>query len=173
MRKHLGMRPQDIAVLLKIIALGNTSWQNKDLAWWLHLSASEISESLNRSQIARLIDPLKKKVYRQSLMEFLEHGLAYVFPVAPGARTRGIPTAHAHPFMKRLFHGEEDYVWPSIEGESRGDGIEPLYPGIIHSIKDDDLFYKLLALTDAVRIGRNRERNAAVSELKKNILNES
>jgi predicted transcriptional regulator len=169
----MGMRPQDIAVLLKIIALGNKSWQNKDLAWWLHLSASEISESLNRSQIAGLIDPLKKKVYRQSLMEFLEHGLAYVFPAVPGARTQGIPTAHAHPFMKELFHSEEDYVWPSREGDSRGDGVDPLYPGITQSIKDDDLFYKLLALTDSIRVGRNRERKAAISELKKNILNES
>ncbi len=52
MRKHNGMRPQDIAVLLKIIANGNMNWHNKDLSLALSLSASEISESLNRSQVA-------------------------------------------------------------------------------------------------------------------------
>jgi len=48
----------------------------------MSLSASEISESLNRSQIVGLIDGKKKKVSRQSMMEFLEHGLRYVFPAA-------------------------------------------------------------------------------------------
>jgi hypothetical protein len=54
------MRPQDIAILLKIIATGNTIWQNKDLSAALSLSASEISESLHRSQIASLIDEKKR-----------------------------------------------------------------------------------------------------------------
>jgi len=30
-------------------------------------------------------------------MEFLEHGVRYVFPAEPGSLTRGVPTAHAHP----------------------------------------------------------------------------
>jgi hypothetical protein len=62
MRKHNGMRPQDIVDLLKIMGSGDTSWQNKDLSWALSLSASEITESLNRSQIAGLVDG-KKKMY--------------------------------------------------------------------------------------------------------------
>src|SRR5579859_1000866 len=127
MRKHNGMRPQDIAVLLKVIAVGNMTWQNKDLSVALSLSASEISESLNRSQIAGLIDGKKKKVSRQSLMEFLEYGLRYVFPAEPGSLTRGVPTAHAHPLISNLFPSEEPYVWPDAEGMTRGVAIEPLY----------------------------------------------
>src|ERR1700742_675517 len=127
MRKHNGMRPQDVAVLLKIIASGHANWQNKDLSAALSLSASEISESLNRSQIAGLIDGKKKKVSRQSLMEFLEHGLRYVFPAVPGSLTRGNTIAHAHLFMSNLFPSQEPYVWPNAKGKVRGVAIEPLY----------------------------------------------
>lgn len=166
------MRPQDIAVLLKIIASGDTNWQNKDLSWALNLSASEISESLNRSQIAGLIDGKKKKVSRQSMMEFLEHGLRYVFPAASGSLMRGIPTAHAHPFMSHLFPSEEPYVWPDPEGEVRGVAIDPLYPGVTKAIRIDQNLYKLLALIDVIRIGKVRERKVAIEELKKMILHE-
>ncbi len=167
------MRPQDIVVLLKIIALGNHLWQNKDLAWSLHISASEISESLNRNYISGLIDSQKKKASRQSLMEFLEHGLHYVFPAIPGSITNGIATAHSHPFMQDYFKSDEYYVWPDFEGKARGSAIEPLYKGVIKSVSGDDLLYKLLALVDVIRVGRAREVQVAIKELKKNILHES
>ena len=167
------MRPQDVVILLKIIALENQRWQNKDLAWHLHISTSEISESLHRSQIARLIDAEKKKVFRQSLMEFLEYGLPYVFPVIPGPITQGIPTAHSHPFMQSHFSSQEFYVWPDFDGDGRGQSITPLYKEAIRSILQDPGFYKILALTDVLRVGRPRELKIAVKELKKIILHES
>ncbi|HXB45316.1 MAG TPA: hypothetical protein VNV85_14725 [Puia sp.] len=172
MRQHNGMRPQDIVVLLKIIALDNKPWQNKDLSWSLHISSSEISECLNRNYIAGLIESQKKKVSRQSLMEFLEHGLHYVFPVVPGPLTNGIPTAHSHPFMSEYFKSDEYYVWPDFEGRTRGSAIQPLYKELAKSVKNDDMLYKLLALIDVIRVGRARELKVAVSELKKIILHE-
>src|SRR5450755_4630092 len=111
MRKHNGMRPQDIVTLLKIIALGSKAWQNKDLSQSLFISSSEISEALNRNEMAGLIDYKKKRVNRQPLMEFLEHGLHYVFPQHPGSMVNGIPTAHSHPFMKQFFSSDLQYVW--------------------------------------------------------------
>jgi hypothetical protein len=93
MKAHNGMRPQDIVVLLKLISLGNSTWQQKDLANGLLMSNSEIAESLNRSQIAGLLDGMKKKVHRLSVMEFLEHGIKYVFPQLPGTLVTGLPTA--------------------------------------------------------------------------------
>lgn len=164
------MRPQDIAVLIKIITIDNKDWQNKDLALALLLSASEISESLNRSQIAGLIDGKKKKVSRQSLMEFLEHGLHFVFPAEPGPLTRGIPTAHAHPFMSNQFPSEEPYVWPDAESKIRGVAIEPLYDGVTKAVRNDEQLYKLLALVDVIRVGNVRERKVSIEELKKLIL---
>jgi hypothetical protein len=167
------MRPQDIVVLLKVIALDGKPWQNKDLSWSLHISASEISESLNRSHIAGLIDFEKKKIFRQSLMEFLEHGLHYVFPAIPGPLTNGIPTAHSHPFMYKYFKSEENYVWPDFNGNKRGSSIQPLYKELTKSVMEDETLYKLLALSDVIRVGRPRELKVAIQELKKMILNES
>jgi len=103
MKAHNGMRPHDIVVLLKIISLGD-EWLNKDLSESLYISSSEITESLNRSMIARLISSDKKKVFKSALMRFIENGIGFVFLVHPGAMVRGIPTAHNAPILKEYFY---------------------------------------------------------------------
>jgi hypothetical protein len=170
MRKHSGMRPQDIAILLKIIAKGNTAWQNKDLASELFISTSEVSESLNRSSIASLVNGEKKKVHRIALMEFLGHGLHYVFPIIPGGMVNGLPTAHSHPFMQKHFKTELAYVWADARGKQRGLSIEPLYKEAVKAAQQDELLYKMLGLIDVIRVGRVREINVAIKELKLIIL---
>jgi len=170
MRKHNGMRPQDVAILLKIIALGDKPWQLAGLANSLRISISEVSESLNRSRLAGLIDHNKKKINRQNLLEFLEHGVRYVFPQQPGAMVRGIPTAHSHPFMKSAFISEMDYVWPAASGKVMGQLIEPLYPNQVDAVLGEEEYYKLLALVDVIRVGKVREIKHAITELKAIIL---
>ena len=170
MRKHNGMRPQDVAILLKIVSKNSEKWQLVDIAHSLCISISETSESLNRSRIANLIDFTKKKIHRNNLMEFLEHGVRYVFPQEPGAMVRGIPTAHAHPFMKKNFISDIDYVWPDTNGKIVGMKIEPFYPKQVEAVKDDETYYKLLSLVDVIRVGKVREVKYAVNELKKIIL---
>jgi hypothetical protein len=125
MRRHNGMRPQDSVILLKIITLGSHPWQLKDLAQSLFISPSEVSESLNRSVQAGLIDHRKKRVNRQAFYEFLVHGLPYVFPQEPGRISIGLPTAHAHPAFRKSIITQELYVWPELEGKERGAHIEP------------------------------------------------
>lgn len=170
MRKHNGMRPQDVVILLKIISLGENPWQLKDLAHQLSISASEVSESLHRSYLAGLIDYKKKKVKRQGLMEFIQFGLHYVFPQHPGAIVTGIPTAHSHSYMRNLFESNEVYVWPDALGKERGHTIEPFYEKQKEAVKIDDTLYLLLSLVDVTRVGRTREVNAAVDKLKEIIL---
>lgn len=172
MRKHNGMRPQDVAILLKIVALGSQSWQLASLASALKISISEISESLNRSSIAGLIDYNKKKINHQNFMEFLEHGVKYVFPQQPGAMLRGVPTAHSHPDVKKIFISELHYVWPDSNGEVMGLMIEPFYKKQTEAIKEDKGYYKLLSLVDMIRVGKVREVKYAIKELSKEILNE-
>jgi hypothetical protein len=172
MRKHNGMRPQDIVILLKIISLGRTPWQKKDLAQSLSISQSEVSEAMNRNYLAGLVDYSKKQVNREALLEFLEHGMHYAFPQAPGPLTNGIPTAHAHPLVKKQFDSEQLYVWPDIFGKVRGQAIEPLYPNQTKAVSIDEKLYKLLALVDVIRVGRARETSYAINELKKSILDE-
>ena len=170
MRKHNGMRPQDVAILLKLISLKEDEWQLKSLASGLSISISEISESLNRSRSAKLIDYDKKRVNRHNLMEFLEYGVKYVFPQQPGTLVRGMPTAHSHEYIGHNFVSEINYVWPDPKGEVMGLLIEPLYPKQVQAIKTDKFFYELLALVDLIRVGKIREVNYAVDQLKKYIL---
>ena len=74
------LKPQDIVILLKIIALGKTSWFHHTVANDLGMSQSEVSQSLNRSKYAGLIDGARKKVNKLALVEFLQQGIAYAFP---------------------------------------------------------------------------------------------
>lgn len=170
MKKHSGMRPQDIVILLKIISKGNTPWRHQDLSNELFISQSEISESLNRNQFAGLIGGDKKKVHRQSLLNFIEYGLRYVYPAKPGSMVNGIYTAHSHPFMQQQFKSEINYVWPAERGPVRGLSIEPLYKEVVKAVILDENLYKMLALIDVVRVGRMRELQIAFEELNKMII---
>ena len=169
MKKHSGMRPQDIVVLLKIAAKKETPWMMKDLSIELGISASEISESLNRSAIAGLIAKDKKRLMKLSIFDFLAHGLRYVYPQLPGARIRGVPTAHAAPPLNQSIVSNEPYVWPYGEGTVRGESIEPLHPKVPEACLKDPAFYEYMALCDALRVGKAREKNLAMEELQKRL----
>lgn len=164
------MRPLDVVVLLKIIALEQTVWLKKDLSEWLQISASEVSESLNRSAIAGLVDGKHRMVLRQSLLDFLQFGLRYVFPQPPGALVVGMPTAHSAPVLAGSFVATDVYVWPDAFGDRRGQAIEPLYGTVPQACRQDAKLYELLALTDALRVGRAREILLAQTLLKERIL---
>ncbi|WP_295654584.1 hypothetical protein [uncultured Mucilaginibacter sp.] len=165
MKAHSGMRPHDLVVLLKILSLED-GWLNKDLAQSLEISPSEISESLNRSMIAKLISPDKKKVFKNALFSFIAHGLSYVFPVEPGPIVRGIPTAHSAPILKNHFVSNDVYVWPSQKGTAKGQAITPLYPNQVSAVQNDEKLYDMLALVDTIRVGRVRESDKALELLK-------
>lgn len=164
------MRPQDIAILLKIIALGNNEWQLSTLSHSLKISLSEISESLNRSRIAGLLTNDKKMVNRKNLFDFLHYGVKYVFPVQPGPVVRGVPTAHAHPSLREKFISNIEYVWPHFNGTTIGQVIEPFYHAQAEAITSDLHFYELLALVDMIRVGKAREVEYAVKQLENHLL---
>ncbi|GAB4037424.1 hypothetical protein [Spirosoma gilvum] len=187
MKKHNGMRPQDVVILLKVtafynnvvldsgrlgklIALPKNGLLKKEIAAQLNISASEVTESLARSTFAGLYDPEQKKVLARAFFEFLQHGLKYVFPQQPGALVRGIPTAHSAKPLVDIIQSNEPYVWPWADGTVRGQAIEPLYPNAVQAAKADPLLYELLALVDSIRVGKAREVNLAVNELKKRLL---
>ena len=170
MRQHqYSMKPQDVVVLLKVIALNNDNWQQIPLAFSLKMSQSEVSQSVARSKYAGLLDDNGKKVMRQALYDFLRYGLAVVFPAKPGAVVRGIPTAHSTAPLNKEISSGEDYVWPFAIGNVRGHGITPLYVTVPQAAMDDEQLHALLALVDALRVGKAREKNIAVQELKNRI----
>jgi DNA-binding Lrp family transcriptional regulator len=163
------MSPQDVAVLLKIASYGKTPWKQQLLAEALHLSQSEVSKSLARSKFAGLLDAEGKSVHRQALLEFLEYGISYAFPVQPGPIVRGVPTAHSAPPMNTMIQGDGDYVWPSAKGQLRGQAIVPLYKNADKAAQTDAELHTLLGLVDSIRVGRVREKQIAVEELKKRL----
>jgi hypothetical protein len=165
MKKHNGMRPLDIVVLLKIIAYGHSDWKTRDLAFDLGISLSEISESLHRSMVAGLLDASKKRVFRKNLMEFLQYGIRYVFPQELGALVVGIPTAHSAPVLADKIIAEDTYVWADANGTAKGSAIEPLYRTVPEACRRDARLYALLALVDVLRVGKTREIKLAIQEL--------
>lgn len=139
----------------------------------LGISASEAHAALHRLEEARLWDPDLKRINRQALLGFLVHGAPYAFPAALKESTRGIPTGWAAPvFGGRIVANEPPPVWPDPEGEVRGQAVKPLYPTVAHAARQDPKLHDLLALVDALRLGRARERKIAEQELEKRLMEE-
>jgi hypothetical protein len=164
------MKPQDVVILLKIIAGNSEHWQQQPLADALKMSQSEVSQSVARSKYTGLLEGSGKKVMRLAFMDFLQYGLAYVFPQKPGPIVRGVPTAHSAPPLNNIIQSNELFVWPSAKGKARGQSIVPLYPSVVEAVEHDETLYQLLALADALRVGRARERELSIDELKRRIL---
>lgn len=167
------MQGQDIALLLKLAIQNESKILSKDLAESLYLSPSEVSKSLKRSVESGMIHISNgdKRVNRSALIEFLSHGLKYVFPPAKGSLVRGVPTSVSAEPLKSHFQDNSDppEVWPYVEGKVRGASLLPLYKGAPKAALRDLKFYSVLALCDAIRSGRTRERNLAIELLCKEI----
>ena len=107
-------------------------------------------------------------VNRRNLAEFALHGAKYAFaperlPVGPG-----VPTSHAAPAFAGVFaEGHEALVWPDAHGAIRGEGLVPLHPCVPGAALRDAALYELLALFDALRAGRARERGLAATRLQR------
>lgn len=167
MRKHTGMRPHDIPVLVKVFSIQEKPWLIKNLATSLYISQSEVSESLHRSMYAGLIDEQKQSIHAQNLFDFILYGLRFVFPQKPGPLARGIPTAHSHPALQSKFVSEIKYIWPHPDGKDIGFSIEPFYQKQTNAVRQDEQLYLILSLIEIIRVGKVREVNYARTELMK------
>ena len=162
------MKEQDLVILLKKLTGKGRSLSIRKLAEELGMSASSVSESLERSKQAQLVDRNKKHVNILALQEFLIHGVAYVFPAQPGRVGRGIPTyVSASPLKEQFAANADAYVWHHVRGTARGQQIKPLYPSLPEAVLRDIELYELLVIVDALRMGRAREKEIAISELNK------
>jgi hypothetical protein len=162
------LRPQDIVVALKLIAsLGEPPTYAK-LAGELALSSSQVFMAVERGRVARLLESHDQpKPNRANLKEFLIHGVKYAFPAERGGTSRGVPTAYAAPPLNQLIvqSGDAPPVWPDPEGTVRGLEFSPLYHNVPKAARRDPKLYELLALVDAIREGRGREREIAIREI--------
>jgi len=164
------LKPQDVVVLVKLLAYGEKRPSYAQIAKDLFLSPSEVHASVQRARRARLLQGPEPggSLNKAALQEFLIHGLKYAFPPQRGELTRGIPTAHAaEPLKRQISAGNEPPpVWPSALGKTRGYSFAPLYKTVPQAALGDPFLYQMLALIDAIRDGRSRERQLAEQELK-------
>ncbi len=140
------------------------------LAAALGMSASETHAAVKRAVASGLVDGVTRKARKAALLEFLLHGLRYVFPAEWRGVTRGVPTSYAAPPLSSEFAtGDLPPVWPHPEGTSRGEGLAPLYRSVPDAALRDPQLYEWLALVDALRSGRARERKLAANELERRL----
>jgi hypothetical protein len=186
----MSLSPQDVVVVLKLLAAGPRSWTFAQLGEELAMSPSQVFRSVDRAEAARLLDNgfmsppppppwltdqdrpvLPSGPNRRNLKEFLIHGVKYAFPVHRGGLVRGVPTAHAAPPLNQQIaeSSEPPPVWPDAEGAVRGVEFSPLYKNVPAAARRDPKLYELLALVDAIRDGRAREREIAIRELTERI----
>jgi hypothetical protein len=164
------LKPQDVVILLKLVALGSQPWTYQRLAVELSISQSEAHAGVRRAVAARLMSNATTAGGRPilaSLAEFLIHGVRYAYPPERGELTRGMPTAYAAPPLDKVIvqPDEPPPVWPCAEGTVRGYSFAPLFPSVPAAASRDPKLYELLALVDAIRDGRARERSLAAKEL--------
>ncbi len=161
------LKPQDILIALKLAAHHGETMAPVDLVEQLHLAKSEVSRSLQRLSRSHLYNAFEKRVRRKDLLRFLTHGLEYVFPAELGPTTAGIPTAFsAAPLNRQIVVGPgAGAVWPSSEGTAHGHRVTPLHKKVPMAAVHDPILYEYLALADALRVGRAREKNLAREEL--------
>jgi len=160
--------PQDVYVLLKITCLGDDDWTFRLLSEELFLSISQIHLALRRAADPGLYVPSRKRVNSKALEELVVHGVKYVYPIERGALAFGIASAYAAPPLNKLIvqSDEPPPVWPFDKGDRIGYAVTPLHPNVPKAARRDKKFYELLALVDAIREGRARERQLAEKEIR-------
>jgi len=173
------MKAQDILIALKIQSLhdqqadaASPSWSQRLLAEETGVSLSQVNAACRRLEEVGLLSPGSHEIVRSALLEFLVHGLKFVFPVVTGEVVRGMPTGYAADPLKGHFlasEGEPIPVWPDANGTARGMTLRPIYRSVPKAAKKDKQLYEYLVLIDAIRGGRARERNKAIEILTKRL----
>lgn len=173
----MALKPQDVLVALKWALHPRERWTFPKLSAALGIPVGGVHNSVQRALQAKLMakigqHPTVLVAARENLLEFLIHGLMYAYPAERGGLSRGVPTAHAAPVLKRHFAATEGLppVWPDPKGKVRGETFTPLYKTSVKASVGDPDLYAALALIDAIRGGNARERALAIKLLSKQIL---
>lgn len=141
------------------------------LAKELFISSRSVNEGLKRAALARLYDPIEKRVWTLSLLEALTSGLRFFMPAPLGPAQRGFPTAWAaEPLSSKISSDDQDRpVWPDPEGKAYGPSLAPLHDSLPQAAAADPELRELLVLVDALRAGKARERGIAAKELERRL----
>jgi len=108
----LMLKPQDVMIALKIVAMNQREWKYSEAALELNMSPSEVHAGVRRLKKCSLLTELAmgtggavQKMHLpeiRSLKEFLRYGLRHVFPAVLGEPALGLPTSYG---VSHLFDG--------------------------------------------------------------------
>jgi DNA-binding Lrp family transcriptional regulator len=163
------VKSEDVLVLMKLAAAGRADATVRELEHDLGISRSVVSKSLRRLEAEGLLqrDGSNRRVNRLALKDFIAHGVRWVAPARVGEFELGLPTAHAGPSLAGKLRGDDEpVVMPLAHGPVRGRAVSPIHPKAPAAANRDPKLYRLLAIVDAFRIGRARDREVAAEELR-------
>jgi len=150
-------------------------WTYRSISAATQISASEVNSAIQRAIKCNLLvkpdEKARPRPLKRSLLEFIEHGVRYVYPAERGEPTRGIPTAFAAPLFDDALalQGELPPVWKYAAGSSLGYSLSPIYKTAPLAAARDPILYELLVLVDVFRVGRQREKSLAHHLLKERL----
>lgn len=161
-------------MLFKVAAHPGRRWTYAALAEALSMSASEVHASVKRAVASGLAVTHGRGDWaplRPALLEFALHGVRYVWPAMPGPVKRGVATSFgAEPLAAQITAAAgEAPVWAFPGGSAKGPCLSPLYRSAPKAALADPALHRLLALQDALRAGRARERTLAAEWLRKEL----
>jgi DNA-binding Lrp family transcriptional regulator len=165
--RPLYLRPHDVAVVLQLLLSPEVSFA--ELARRTGVSVGEAHNAVKRLEKTPLLSRKGRRPSSARLLDFLLHGVPNVFPGELGPEARGVPTSHSGPDLREELVFEREIVWPSVNGSRRGQTLVPLVADAPELAEANPELYRLLALVDALRVGRARERELASSMLRERL----
>src|SRR5437588_9879556 len=108
------LKPQDLLVVLKRAMAGDDELSYQRFARSLGMRPSEVHAATKRAAAAGLLRRSDLRVNRSALLEFILHGVKYVFVPERSGLARGVPTGYAAPPLAEHIDPGIDPppVWP-------------------------------------------------------------
>jgi hypothetical protein len=161
-------------VLFKVAANPHCRWTFAALGEALILSGSEVHACVKRAAASGLAVVRGRGDWvpmRAALVEFAVHGVRYAWPAQPGPVKRGVPTSFGVETLAGMLAlaANQAPVWAHPGGTAKGPTLSPVYRSAPQAALIDPALHRLLALQDAIRAGRARERSLAADLLSREL----
>ena len=160
------LKPQDTIIALKLWADYRQGVQMplRQAASLLGISNGEFSKGLRRLETAQLVTERDGQRFAEAhaLLEWLNFGVRYAYPAESIGFGRGMPTAwNCQHIESTIVPPIPALVWSQPKGNIEGIFISPLHGSAVIAASNNALLHHVLALVDAVRLGKPRELKVA------------
>jgi DNA-binding MarR family transcriptional regulator len=166
----MALLPADVLVAMKVAAHPDDSASVRQLGDELGMSKSAVAYSLRRLHALDLVKEREgggRRINKLTMRDLLENAVRWIAPARVGDFELGLPTAHSAEVLARNLMGDADpLVMPLAHGPARGRAVSPLHRLAPRAAAKDAQLHRLLAVVDALRIGRARDRKVAAAELR-------